>query len=413
MLEGELLAPEVEAPPDFAPDTGGAVDVTAPYGKVSGADCRPFRLFHLVSERPSWEEGLSLRSLTAALSAAGVRQFAVTTTGSGLEPYFKELGITSFVLPFRRLIDFRSGAELGWALADFEPELVLAWGRKSLMRAARVPDSQGAYIATFLRPASVPKRLRMADLLIAEGRSLVMRAVRAGWQGDRLHYLPPLVESAIAPTAVCRAEIGTPDGRDVLISVGDLNPAAGFDTLIEALAGLDYCDLWLVGTGRDLPRLRRLARRFGLANRVRFLGGRTDLAELYAAADLAVVPARDDPVGKSVIEAWAQSKPLVATASEAAVRLIENDRTGRLVAFGGAGPLAKEIDGLLHDPLAFDRLALEGRKAFESSYGESRTASAWLSFLAWLTGRDDGLNAAMPDQRSARQISGSKADIEA
>ena len=400
ILEGELLTPLPDGPPDFAPAAGGTEAAVSAYEEVRGGDCDSYRLFHAILDAPAWTESLSIPRLVTALSAAGVRQRVVATPRAGQRLNLQACDVETSILPFGPFFDFRSGAALGRTLLEFQPEIALTWVPKSLSRAGRRPESRDIYLASMLTPGRSARRLKAADLLIGEGRSLVRRASSEGWPGDRVHFLPPLVESTIAKP-MPRDDIGTPAGRDVLISAGELTVSAGVEILIEALAALDYCELWLVGSGKALTGLRRLADRLSVSERVRFLGERSDLASLYAAADLAVVPAREDLVGKPIIEAWAQTKPVVATATEAASRLIENGLTGLLVQLENPTELARAIDAVLHDPLGFDRLSLEGRKAFEANYSETKVVSAWLSFFHWLTGRETRETLPLPEPDGA------------
>jgi glycosyltransferase involved in cell wall biosynthesis len=386
VLEGELLAPPADGPPDFAPAAGGPETVIPAYTDTVGNDHNPYRLLHAILDPPTWAEWLSIERLLSALSEAGVRQRVVMAPRAERRLSSSACDVDTLILPFRRFFKFRGGAALGRALHEFQPEIVLAWDPKSLSQIARRPESRDVYLTAKLAPGRLLKRLREADLLFGEGRSLVRRAVSEGWSGDRVRYLPSLVEATIAKP-VPREKIGAPAGKDVLIAVGDLTVEGGFDVLIEAVAALDYCELWLVGSGKALTGLRRLAYRLGVAGRVRFLGECSDLAGLYAAADLAVVPAREDLVGSAIIEAWAQAKPIVATASEAASRLIAGGHTGHLVELENPAELARVIDATLHDPVGFDRLSREGRKAFEANYSETKVVTAWLSLFAWLTGR--------------------------
>jgi glycosyltransferase involved in cell wall biosynthesis len=59
----------------------------------------------------------------------------------------------------------------------------------------------------------------------------------------------------------------------------------------------------------------------------------------------------------SIVEAMAAGVPVVATASEGAREIIEDDQTGRLVPVGDSEAMATAIIELLNDPTERKRLA--------------------------------------------------------
>ena len=223
-------------------------------------------------------------------------------------------------------------------------------------------------------------RLESADHLLSSSRPLIQSARLADWPGDYLHYLPPLVETrSDAPLA--RERLGSNPDRDVLLVVADLQPEARLDMAIRALAALPYCELWIAGEGAEQRRLALAARHCEVATRVFFLGEGVELPALYAAADLVLATADQDSHGLQILEAWAQSKPVVATKTAAARQLITDDFNGRLVPPGDAAALARLVDGVLHDASGYDRLIHEGKKAFDASYRESQVIEAWSKWM--------------------------------
>ncbi len=91
----------------------------------------------------------------------------------------------------------------------------------------------------------------------------------------------------------------------------------GVDRSLRALAALpaalrDDTRLVVVGRGKPAP-YRRLAQRLGIADRVRFTGGRDDVPELLRAADLLLHPARQENTGSVLLEALAAGLPVLVT----------------------------------------------------------------------------------------------------
>lgn len=97
----------------------------------------------------------------------------------------------------------------------------------------------------------------------------------------------------------------------------------GLDTALRALAAMTTRDarLWVAGNDRIQP-WRALAQRLGIDERVRFLGARSDLEQVYSACDALVLPTRYDAFGMVCLEAAAAGKPIALSATAGAAELL-------------------------------------------------------------------------------------------
>ena len=179
----------------------------------------------------------------------------------------------------------------------------------------------------------------------------------------------------------------TPGDAPLALALGRLHDNKAFDVLIAALAGAPGLHLWLAGTGPSEAALRKQADRLGLARRVRFLGWVEDPAPLYAAADMVVVPSRIEPLGNVVIEAWAQSLPVVASRSAGPRQLIEDRVSGLLCDIENADGLARALGELIANAPLRAGLAAAGRAAYEQSFTETAVVRQYLDFFASVSGR--------------------------
>jgi glycosyltransferase involved in cell wall biosynthesis len=121
--------------------------------------------------------------------------------------------------------------------------------------------------------------------------------------------------------AAVRAKLGWPEGRPLALFVGALGDRRkGFDTLFAAwrrLCGVsDWdADLVVIGAGSELPAWQARAREEGLADRIRFLGFRSDVAELLPACDVLAAPTRYEAYGLGVHEALCCGVPAFVSRS--------------------------------------------------------------------------------------------------
>ncbi len=141
---------------------------------------------------------------------------------------------------------------------------------------------------------------------------------------ERFHPLPPGIErDRAAPSnrraarARVRGELGLAESERLLLFIG-----SGFVTkgLIRVLRGmgalprnlLDETRLYVLGQDK-VGYFERTARRLGLADRVRFLGGRDDVPDFLLAGDGLVLPALDEMAGLVILEAMIAGLPALVT----------------------------------------------------------------------------------------------------
>jgi glycosyltransferase involved in cell wall biosynthesis len=195
--------------------------------------------------------------------------------------------------------------------------------------------------------------------------------LHAGVRAETLYYpvTPPELSYSEAVAEVTRAEFGTAVNATVIIQVSRMEAWKGHALHLEALGLLkDLPDwvCWQVGGAQRptetqyLDELKRTAARLGIAERVRFLDQRSDVARLLAAADIFCQPNTvGEPFGIVFIEALNARLPVVTT-NIGGAREIVNDSCGVLVPPGDASSLAAALRQLIENKTERDRLGSAG-----------------------------------------------------
>jgi glycosyltransferase involved in cell wall biosynthesis len=156
-----------------------------------------------------------------------------------------------------------------------------------------------------------------------------------------------------------------------IVSVGRAVAKKGYDDLLTALAALPsdlHWQLVHVGGGELLDKLKRQARQDGIADRVTFMGARTqpDVIAMLREADMFVLPAKQadsgdrDGLPNVIMEAASQELAIVATDFAAIPEFVRDGSDGVLVPPNDWAALANAINLLSRDP---DRRAALGRAA--------------------------------------------------
>lgn len=185
-------------------------------------------------------------------------------------------------------------------------------------------------------------------------------------------YPPIEPELAAGDRVRGRARLGLGEEPCVL-TVGALSHGRGQDVAIRALAAVrrSVPDARLAIVGKPHPRpvdiefaaeLRGVARAAGVEDAVVFVGATDAVADLYAAADVVVNPARvPEGFGRVAPEALVAGRPVVATRAGAVEEVLRDGVTGVLVPPEDPDRLAAEVVRLLRDADLAARLVSAGR----------------------------------------------------
>lgn len=334
------------------------------------------RLLQAIAGAPHGGAETFFARLAAALQRAGQDQRLLIRRNAGRAAALRGAGIDPVELPFSGWLDLATRRGFRRALRDYRPQVVLTW----MSRATQLcPAGDFAHVARLGGYYDL-KYYRRCDHLIGNTRDIVGYLLRCGWPEQRAHYLPNFVPAMRAPP-LARAGLDTPERAPLALALGRLHPNKGFDVVLDAVAKTRGLHLWLAGDGPLLGALQERAARLGIADRVRFLGWRDDIAPLLAAADMLVSSSRHEPLGNVVIEAWSAGVPVVATASAGPATLIRDGETGLLAPVEEPAALAEAMTRLAEDPVLRARLAAAGHAAYAAEFSETVVVARYRAFF--------------------------------
>ena len=148
-----------------------------------------------------------------------------------------------------------------------------------------------------------------------------------------------------------RQSLGLKDSDFVLLSVAELTPNKNHAMMLRALASLPEENIRLIcaGRGQERQRLLELTRALKLEDRVQFLGYRSDVGKLYAAADAFLFPSFREGLSLSLMEAMASGLPSIVGAIRGNTDLISDGVEGILTELTPEA-IAASIQRLRRDP---------------------------------------------------------------
>lgn len=325
--------------------------------------------------------------LVPALARAGLEQWAVTRpVPERLEALARD-GVPALELGFGNpYLDLLSRWKFRGAIKEFRPDIVVTWANRAT---ALCPSSPVAG-HRFLKVGRLGgyydvKYYRDCDHLVGNTPGICAYLRDKGWPAERVHHVPNFVDPP-RRAPVARESIGTPPDATLVVALGRLHRNKAFDTLLKALAGLPGVHLWLAGAGPEEAALKALAAALGVADRVKFLGWRTDSAELVAAADIFCCPSRHEPFGNVIAEAWAAGRPVVAAAASGPALMVRDGIDGLLAPVDDVAALGLAIDRLARDRALAAAVAAAGRARYEVQFSEPAVVGLWLDFFARIAG---------------------------
>jgi glycosyltransferase involved in cell wall biosynthesis len=133
----------------------------------------------------------------------------------------------------------------------------------------------------------------------------------------------------------------------------------------------------MVGDGTERPRLQQQVREFGLEKHFLFLGRRSDIPELLACCNMAVLPSETESLPNAVLEAMSAGLAVVATSTGGTLEVIDDGVSGLLVPPQNPQLLAAAILRLLQDPQLARRLGIAGQERMRSHFSFDRLIAAF------------------------------------
>lgn len=192
------------------------------------------------------------------------------------------------------------------------------------------------------------------------------------------------------PAARSRSAMGIAESDFVVGIIGVFDRIKGHTHLFEALqkmaaGGRGVFRCLVVGDGRERNPIHRDVRDRGISDRVRFLGYRTDIADLLRLMDVVVLPSLQESFPRVPLEAMAMGVPVVATTVGGIPESVSDGETGILVPPGDGAAIRDALVRLVDDPALRKRMGETGRRRVREQFSIeaniARTEALYLEVL--------------------------------
>lgn len=338
--------------------------------------------------------------LAIELSGRGLRSVVVGLDAGGqLEGRLADGGVEFVSLGGRRMLDPRFHLQLATLFRGFRPAVVHSHGFAPLLYTAVARPLAGVprlvhtehSIEYLLDRPDYRRTLRWlarttSGFVVLGERMRRYYADEIGVSARRLRVIPNgvavLPDSTPDRRRAARESLGLGEGF-LVATVGRLAQEKNYPMLIEAFATATRHDpaarLVFVGDGPERADLGRRAEELGIAERVRFLGWRTDVAELLAAFDVFAMSSLSEGLPMAMLEAMSAGLAVVSTRVGDIPDVLVDGRTGRLTPPGDVAALAAALGALREDAAARAGLGAAARALVIERYSRAAMADAYLA----------------------------------
>ncbi|OGE76531.1 MAG: hypothetical protein A3C85_03850 [Candidatus Doudnabacteria bacterium RIFCSPHIGHO2_02_FULL_48_21] len=163
------------------------------------------------------------------------------------------------------------------------------------------------------------------------------------------------------------------DGQEfIIVTASRLVPKNGVDILIRAVVKLQTTNykLQILGVGPEEVKLKALAKKLGVSQRVHFLGNilQDEIPQYLSEADIFVRPSRSEGLGTAFLEAMAAGVPIIGTPVGGIPDFLTEGETGLFSKTDDPADLADKITILAEKPELRRKLSQNGKQLVMEKY---------------------------------------------
>lgn len=367
------------------------------------------RVLHLLHHAGQGGTEQYIRTLVEAMEGNSIRAELAYSQAGPLVTWAKEHRLPVHTLEMKSPFDQEAVRALVALCRERKIEVIhthyLRENYIALQAKRRLPGLRVIYTYHILTQNSLTQRVcnrllsRRQDAVIANCTAGARQLAQNGIPRRCIHLIYNAVEPSLweNPASTLRAELGVGEEVFLFLYAARLVEGKGHAFLLESTARLAAQEkdggearpfrLVLAGDGPLRPALEEKTRTLGLADKVVFLGFRSDMSNLYHGADLTVCPSESETLSLLLLESLASGTPALATRVGGIPDILspEND-CGQLIASGDREALTNAMQALMQIPPELTRWRARGPKVVRQSFSVAEQSAR---ILALYEGRKD------------------------
>lgn len=237
-----------------------------------------------------------------------------------------------------------------------------------------------------------------ADHVLAVSEAVRQAAINAGIEPDRVSVLYSGCDfeeiQKASKSIPVHTQLGIPQNGFVIGSVGNISPKKGYHYLLDAFGKVAqgkpfHCIIIGADDHGMQKQLEEQATRFGVREKVHFLGFQENVYPYIAAMDIFVLASIDEGFGMVLLEAMTLGKPVISTFVHGPPEIVLQGKTGILVPPADGDALSKAISTLYENSVTREEMGEAGRQRVIEKFSLDQEVDACESFYwTFLTKRE-------------------------
>lgn len=330
--------------------------------------------------------------MCVAMRDSGLDIEVATRANDVRVPQLKAADIKVHALPFGGPIDVFTGWKLGRIIKEFQPLIVQTWMSRA---AQKVPNwtalktQQRYLVVSRVGGYYKVKHFKNSDYFVTITPDLKDLLVSGGLQADHIRFINNFAETESLSAPVRKSDFDTPEDAPVLMTLGRLHVNKAHDVLIKAVAELPGVYAWIAGEGPAREDLQKLAHDLNVADRIKFLGWRTDRSALLHACDICTFVSRIEAFGTVFAQAWASRTPVIVSDADGPRQFCRDGEDSLMVPKNDVQALKIAVRRLLDDPALREKLVENGYARYQNEFTKEKCVASYLDFFIGILKREN------------------------
>jgi glycosyltransferase involved in cell wall biosynthesis len=366
---------------------------------------------------PGGSERHLLNFLSGMSDQFEARVFQLNPDGNPLYSDGKLLGKGNVELMSYPLVSFKSMQSLNLLIMlykyciEFKPDIVISYHEKSdlvnyilssfpFMRHKIVSSKRDMGLKLEGRLGAVMSRINPKfDAITAPSRSIINQVISEfNANENKCHVIANGVDLNEFSKVIgsnrdkIKKELGLPESKKVIITIGWLRPGKGHQYLIEAFQLFDQFNEWVLvvlGEGPDLQRLTTLSMQLSCNEKIIFAGMQKNVSQWLSVADIAVSASLSEGLSNALVESSASHLPIIATDVGGNPEVVIDGLNGFLVIPKDSLSIKSALDKISQDLNLMANMGCNSRTKAEQTFSISSMVKSLETLYLSLKGSSD------------------------
>lgn len=175
-----------------------------------------------------------------------------------------------------------------------------------------------------------------------------------------------------------------------VVCIGSPRPYKGMQYMLDAMKELNNIDnirLILVGDKFDCEPYSSHISATGAEDKIIQTGFRSDVPQIAKACDVLVLPSEREGLPRVVLESLAVGTPVISSANEGAMEIVEDGFNGYIVPIGDGKAIAERIRLLHQQNTLLDELSINAKKTIETTMSHAKTVTLMEEYFLKICGK--------------------------